>query len=484
MKIFFYAFTNITLFFNEVIKEAQLKKEHIEWGLIFPKAVYKKSADKIVKKKNILYLYENFNKIYQKTDSFDFEFKTQENSIYKIIKSSKNNFTKVDSKKQLKIAKTTYVIYKDFLLKNRPDYIVFSLLETVDGFILINLCYELGIEPIYCYHTRVFGKQIFGTTVYQDLPVYYGGFEEKDTIEAKKFIDDFYQGNIAAFETVKEWTNTDKVKIEKEKFLKRTIKSLFCRFVKGENKCLDIYSIPLQIKRNLTPFIYKYRKIIYNSYHKNLFHIKTDQDILPENFILYALQKTPEASINTLEPYFVKQERAIELLLLNMPSNFYLLVKEHPVMEGERPASFYKKMRAQPGVLLVDPNVSTNKLVKKAKLVCSVTGTIGLECYLANKPCLLFGKNFFNRLCYSFSDFHNFKNDLYKMIFEYKPPSLEEKIEEIAKIYNVSYSYTLNDPFFVPHVMEKENIKHFLKYIKEHIKRFETHKEDQTALNI
>ncbi|MBW1616783.1 MAG: hypothetical protein JRJ49_09685 [Deltaproteobacteria bacterium] len=483
MKIFFYAFTNIAFFFNEVIKESLLKKEHVEWGLIFPKAVYKKSADKIVKKENILYLYENFNKIYKKIDNFDFGFKVEENSIYKMIQSSKANLTFMDSKKQLKIAKATYVIYKNFLLKNRPDYIVFPLLETVDGFILINLCYELGIKPIYCFHTRVFGNQMFGTTVYQDLPVYYGGFEEKDVIKAKRFLDDFYKGNIAAFSTAKEWTNTDTVKIKKEKFFKRTIKSLFYRFIKGENKCLDNYFVSLQIKNNLSFFISKYRKMIYNSYHKNLFHIKTDQDILPENFILYALQKTPEASINTLEPYFVKQERVIDLLLLNMPSNFYLLVKEHYVMEGERQASFYKKMRVKPGVLLVDHSVSTDMLVKKAKLVCSVTGTIGLETYLADKPCLLFGKNFFNRLCYFFTDFSNFKTDLYKMIFEYKPHSLEEKIEEIAKIYNVSYSYTVNDPFFVPHVMEKENIKHFLQYIEEHIKRLETYKKEKKAPN-
>ena len=97
MKIFFYSFTNIALFFNEVIKESLLKKEHVEWGLIFPKAVYKKSADKIVKKENILYLYENFNKIYKKIDNFDFGFKVEENSIYKMIQSSKANLTSMDS---------------------------------------------------------------------------------------------------------------------------------------------------------------------------------------------------------------------------------------------------------------------------------------------------------------------------------------------------------------------------------------------------
>lgn len=81
---------------------------------------------------------------------------------------------------------------------------------------------------------------------------------------------------------------------------------------------------------------------------------------------------TPESSINTLEQYFIDQEK-----LIDMPNNFYLLVKEHPVMIGFRDTQFYKS-----GVMLVDPQISTIKLIE---LVITITGTVGLESYLNSK---------------------------------------------------------------------------------------------------
>ena len=188
------------------------------------------------------------------------------------------------------------------------------------------------------------------------------------------------------------------------------------------------------------------------------------------------MQVTPESSINSLEPYFIDQIRAIDLIRLNMPNNFYILVKEHPSMRGLRNNSFYKNLRKKAGVILVAPQVNTKKLMKKAKLISTISGTIGLESFMMDKPALLFGPTFFSHLVYRYNSFLNFREFLKEIIFSYKPMDKNQKIIEIAKLYNISYSIMLFDPFANPEVMEKGNIENYYKAILEHIKRVEESK--------
>jgi hypothetical protein len=69
------------------------------------------------------------------------------------------------------------------------------------------------------------------------------------------------------------------------------------------------------------------------------------------------------------------------------------------------------------------------------------------------------------------------ENDIYNLIYNFKPLSKEEKIIEIAKLYNISYNFMLFDPIANPEVMEKGNIKNFAFAIKDHIKRLEVYKK-------
>jgi hypothetical protein len=231
--------------------------------------------------------------------------------------------------------------------------------------------------------------------------------------------------------------------------------------------------IIFQKKTNILPLVETTERISILS-SKRFFDI-VEIGQLPKNFILFALQITPESSINTLEQYFVEQEKAIDLIRLNMPHNFYLIVKEHPGMKGIRKSSFYKNLRKKPGVLLCDIAVNTAAVVEKSRLVASITGTIGLECYLQEKPCLLFGKNFFAPLCYTFDSYKNFKQELHTMIFNHKHPTKEEKIIELAKIYNVSYDFIVHEPFHFPMVMSTANISNVYTAIFNHISRLEEH---------
>jgi len=469
MKIFFYAFANTSFFFNEVIKESKKLNDDIEWGILYPRGHWKNSSNELVKKENILYLYENFDDIYNSIDFKVEKYYGKLDNIYKLLDSSKNKYKTLDSDIQLKSAFTIYKIYKEFLIKKKPDYLVFPDLEVVDGLILFNICKELNIETLYITHTRYLKKSFFAQDYYETLPKYFGNATNKDFDLAKKILDDFYCKNINPL-------NIDELKTDK--IISINIPNIFYRFIRGlylsykyESKLIEEADFLTKIKMNVSNIIKKYRKIIFNLYKIKFFHIKKSNDWIPQNYILFPLQVTPESSINTLEQYFIEQERLIDLIRYNMPNNYYLLLKEHPSMIGIRKTEFYKKLRKKSGCLLVSPYLDTEEFVNGSKMVVSVTGTIGLECYFNNKPILLFGPTFFSHLVDRFECYNTLKQKIYDVIQKTNFSNNEEKIKEIAKIINISYDFFMNDPIYFPEVMSKNNIKMFLDAIKNHINR-------------
>jgi len=470
LKIAFYGFANSIFFFKELSK--YFKNNKVETKIILPRGTHLNKIDK----KEIFYLYENFNTIYNQIQKIDFNL--QKDNIYKILECDKNEtdnqgYKSLDKEKQLKLVYTIYKIYKDFLLEYKPTYLIFPDVESVDGNILLNLCYELNIKVIYFVHLRQLGKSFFSDSIYEILPPYFGDYNQQNLAEAKNLVENFF--SISSRNFIKEYSDTDRIKIYHNKLYKRILTSIYLNFTKEKYFFGEGKSFLYRIRVNLIYFVEKYRKFKFNLQQK-YFDIKTDNDKLPENFILFAMQVTPESSINSLEPYFIDQIRAIDLIRLNMPNNFYILVKEHPSMRGLRNNSFYKNLRKKAGVILVAPQVNTKKLMKKAKLISTISGTIGLESFMMDKPALLFGPTFFSHLVYRYNSFLNFREFLKEIIFTYKPMDKNQKIIEIAKLYNISYSIMLFDPFANPEVMEKGNIENYYKAILEHIKRVEVSK--------
>ncbi|MCT7495758.1 hypothetical protein N5S93_09025 [Aliarcobacter cryaerophilus] len=472
MKIFVYAFANTALFFNEVFIESQKNQDDIEWGIIYPGYSYKDSSKNIIKEKNIFYLYQEFNNYFYNKNrkNIEYSYPYDSDNIHRMIDGSKHGYKRYNRYKQEKNANIIYELYKNYLLGVMPDYIIFPDLEVVDGLILLNICKELNIEILYSVDTRLFGKSFFAKDYYETLPDYYGKINEIDIYESKMFIKDFSDKRISAFNVRNYGTKYKKVKIP----------SIYIRFFRGlyykykyERNAIIETTLVTKLMILLPNFHKLYRIIKYKFLQKHFFLINSKKEKeIPENFILYPLQMTPESSINTLEQYFIDQEKLIDMIRLNMPNNFYLLVKEHPVMIGFRDTQFYKRVANKSGVMLVDPQISTIKLIELSKLVITITGTVGLESYLNSKRVLMFGPTFFSHLCSRFDSYLNLRNTLYELIFNVEKNS-ENKIIDIAKINNISYDFILNDPLFYPEVMSIANIANFIDSVKTHIKRIQ-----------
>jgi hypothetical protein len=114
--------------------------------------------------------------------------------------------------------------------------------------------------------------------------------------------------------------------------------------------------------------------------------------------ILFTLQQEPERSLLLSAPNYVDQMKTIDYIASCMPENYLLLVKEHPTQgpgRGWRNLSFYKHFKNSSKVKFIHPSIPTIDIIKKSKLVISVSGTPSLEASFFNKPSITFAKNDF-----------------------------------------------------------------------------------------
>lgn len=115
-------------------------------------------------------------------------------------------------------------------------------------------------------------------------------------------------------------------------------------------------------------------------------------------FSIYALHTQPESSIDVQGAFFSNQIELIKHIARSLPSDHQLFVKVHPTDVDGKSIGFYRQIRAIPGVVLVDYSVNTRSLLNHASIVFTVTGTMGYEAALLQKPVIVFARNFFNRL--------------------------------------------------------------------------------------
>lgn len=115
---------------------------------------------------------------------------------------------------------------------------------------------------------------------------------------------------------------------------------------------------------------------------------------IPENipFVYYPLHLDPERVLLMGAPYYVDQIGVITNIAKSLPVGLKLYVKEHPNMkdQGWREKSFYKQILELPNVELIHPNVPSEELLDKCKLVITIRGTTSLEAIQHGKPSIVF----------------------------------------------------------------------------------------------
>jgi hypothetical protein len=104
-----------------------------------------------------------------------------------------------------------------------------------------------------------------------------------------------------------------------------------------------------------------------------------EQPVEGERFVFYALNYSPEHTLDVEAPHFVSTFETVRNIARSLPLGVKLYVKEHPTGLGLRGPGELERLKRLPGVRMIDPWVDSHALIKSAELTVSLSGTVSLE---------------------------------------------------------------------------------------------------------
>ena len=164
----------------------------------------------------------------------------------------------------------------------------------------------------------------------------------------------------------------EEIEIEKSR---NTLKSFLKNSIKGTNYIKDLR----KIYETLT--------------------VKPNYD---EKYVILFLHYQPEATTCPIGNIFVDQELCVDVLLKNLPNDYFVYIKEHPSQfyahsEGQmgRIKQTYYDLAKKPRVKLMSTNEVSFDLVEHCKALATVSGTVGWEGVVREKPVIVFGMTWY-----------------------------------------------------------------------------------------
>ena len=111
-----------------------------------------------------------------------------------------------------------------------------------------------------------------------------------------------------------------------------------------------------------------------------------------EPYVYMPLHLIPESTTATLSPMYINELSIIEAVSKSLPAGWWLYVKEHQSMLGERSLEFYKNVKKLPNVRLVQINYykDPKPWITQSKGVVTISGTTAYEAALLHKPSVVF----------------------------------------------------------------------------------------------
>lgn len=188
-----------------------------------------------------------------------------------------------------------------------------------------------------------------------------------------------------------------------------------------------------------------------------------DRPVDGEKYVLFPLHFQPEATTLVQAPLYVDQLALIQDMAKSLPIDCRLYVKEHVSSRGRRPISYYRALRAIPSVRLLAPDEDTWTLIRNASAVAVITGTVGWEGLLFDKPVVTFGEVFFNQLPHVYRAGAIAKDNWYALFrdaIESHKPDRSALFAMIVALHRASYPGFIANPQTFPQTLEPENIKH------------------------
>ncbi|HLA73881.1 MAG TPA: hypothetical protein VK624_20435 [Steroidobacteraceae bacterium] len=161
---------------------------------------------------------------------------------------------------------------------------------------------------------------------------------------------------------------------------------------------------------------------------------------LPDTpFVIFFMHYQPERSSLPEGLFHTQQLIALRQIADAMPKGWTLLVREHPTIWllpldiSVRSADYFEQVAALPNTKLCPMDVDTFELIDRSAAVATLTGSVGFQALLRNKPAIVFGLPAYkdHPACFSagsFADLERAFEELQRPDFaqHFSPESLEK----------------------------------------------------------
>lgn len=354
------------------------------------------------------------------------------------------------------------------LQENKPDFIIFVNIGAMTNNVLYYVAKKMGIKTVFIEYPKVKNRITLNDNAHNRLTKINKTF---DSLKANTYQSPFRK---EALDFLREFRENPLPQIDPPDSL--SFFPRFFRWAKFFSKYITRYIKERQWEDYLAkPPLSYFRKRITKRLRKwrgygNLFEKPKEN----EDFAFFPLHTEPEIATLVLAPFYTNQIALIQNIAKSLPVLFKLYVKEHPSMLYYRPRSYYKELKKIPNLRLIDVKVSSTDLIKKAKIVLTITGAGGWEGVLLKKPVITFGSVFYNELSMvKHSDNIEELPNLVKECLENYLPNDEELVNFLSAIFENSLPLNYFDLWQEGTLKEILSNKEFQKFVDFLAKRLE-----------
>lgn len=315
-----------------------------------------------------------------------------------------HNEPRYTHEEMLRILQVTAKAIIGLLDKEKPNFIVFSIVGAASSLLLYEIARKKGIGILHILSASL--RDRFTVSETYDLFTGAEGLFQKN-IETKRYTP-FYR---EAKKIIGEFRNSPRPYDPKRSAAGQPMnRAKQFAFLRPRNllrsarwfarMCIDYARDEAMRRDRFTVSPWNYLKDHGRRKLRNLIGVSDLYDAFNPDvpYAFFALGYEPEMSLLLLAPFMSDQLYAVRQTARSLPVGWVLYVKEHPEMVQYRPRSYYWELKKIPNVKLIDPAIPGTTLSRSARLVVTITGSAAWEGVLLGKPAIIFGNRFFNNL--------------------------------------------------------------------------------------
>ncbi len=460
MRVILHGFGSFPIVFWHMVQCARQTHAPVEWAIILTVDHHRALFTDLLGADRVMVLQQADCSSRVGEETWDYP-----GSLYRDIEAEKRTYKHAPATVQRDRAMGLYRQVRRFMTRFAPSHALVSQVEGLDGKIFITAAREHGAQVIVPTSCRNLGGIFFSSDDLETLPEYASADDPVHWQAAENFIQHFLASPKPA-----RWTSDATGDDRLESFTPPAAVRAVARLRRWASTpgSFQWDFLRASILNNL-PFMRDAIWAIRRNWNARYCDVVT-MDALPQKFIFYPLQYSPESSINTPAPYFLDQFRAIDAIRFAMPSDYLLVVKEHPACILLRDGHFTRRLQRTAGVVVAHYSLSSLELVKRAGLTISVTGTATLEALLFGRRAVTLGNSLVSRFLGGVCSLNNLAKRI-ESDFGAELASTEV-VTAVATIISVRYEVEFGSPGTPGEpILRRQNIERLTHAFFDHVRR-------------